>query len=87
MPSNRSILLGLIPALLAVAGCSTDSNPAEGPQQLTAPHGVRSALDDAPGLVARAVSGKRDRGEQDEMLRVEAKMPGSEDSISTTSAT
>jgi hypothetical protein len=76
MPSNRSILLGLIPGLLAVAGCSPDSNPTEGPQQLTAPHGVRSALDDAPGLVARAVSGKRDRGEQDEMLRVEAKMPG-----------
>jgi hypothetical protein len=35
-----------------------------------------SALNAAPALVAQAVSGVRLRGEQDEMLRLEAKLPG-----------
>jgi hypothetical protein len=74
MRSNRSILFGLIPALLT-AGCSIDSNPTGTPKR-TSPHIVSSALGAAPGLVAQAVSGKRDRGEQDQMLRVEAKVPG-----------
>jgi len=36
----------------------------------------RSALTAAPALIAKAVAGVRVRGEQDEMLRLEAKLPG-----------
>lgn len=75
MTSNRLILTCLMFGLLALAGCSSDTNPPAGPQ-LTPPSGTRSALDDAPGLLARAASGARVRGEQDNMLRVEAKVAG-----------
>jgi hypothetical protein len=75
MTPNRSILTGLASGLLALAGCSTDKNPPTAPQ-LAPPKIASNVLNDAPRLVALAASGVRDRGEQDEMLRVEAKVPG-----------
>ncbi len=75
MNSNRSILTGLLFGLLALAGCSADKNPTSAPQ-LTPAKVASNALKDAPHLVALAASGVRDRGEQDEMLRVEGKVPG-----------
>src|SRR5438046_2710689 len=75
MTSNRSILTTLVFGLLALGGCSTDTSPPSA-SQLTPPQVMRWALDDAPRLVTLAASGVRDRGEQDEMLRVESKVPG-----------
>jgi hypothetical protein len=75
MNPNRSILMVLTLGLLTATGCSTDRGPS-GPKENGVTRIATNALDVAPQLVSQAVSGKRDRGEQDEMLRVEAKIPG-----------
>jgi hypothetical protein len=55
-------------------GCSADGPTASRPRFFQSP--VRSVLLNAPGLVARAVRGVKDRGEQDEMLKLENSLPG-----------
>jgi hypothetical protein len=55
-------------------GCSADGPTASRPRFFQSP--VRSVLLNAPGLVARALRGVKDRGEQDEMLKLENSLPG-----------
>jgi hypothetical protein len=74
MSPNRSTAFVLALGLLAT-GCSTDNGPS-GPSPTGVARSVTSVLERAPQLLSLAVSGKRVRGEQDEMLRVEAKLPG-----------
>jgi hypothetical protein len=74
MNATRSTLGVLTLGLLASA-CSPDSGPSN-PSPTGVVRAATSVLERAPQLVSLAVSGKRDRGEQDEMLRVEAKLPG-----------
>jgi hypothetical protein len=59
--------------LVALIGCSPDEPPT-GPVRSRLE--LRGALTDASALIAQAVAGRRVRGEQDDMLRREAELPG-----------
>lgn len=69
--ANRPIFLFLAAILWA---CSPDDPPSA--PRLASSSILRSALADAPQVLADAVAGKNVRGEQDEMLRREAELPG-----------
>lgn len=74
--SSLPSYLGLL--LLASFGCAYHQIAKATPLPICAGAFAtdQSALNAAPALVAQAVAGVRSRGEQDEMLRLEAKLPG-----------
>lgn len=65
---------GLVVVVCGILACSgTDITQAP---ELTPPTGTRNVLADAPSLVLQAEAGIVKRGEQDDMLRREAELPG-----------
>jgi hypothetical protein len=69
-----SLMIGGV--VLGTSACSPDNPVATDEQVLKIPQAMASALEDAPKLLAQAVAGGGKRGEQDEMLRQEATLPG-----------
>jgi hypothetical protein len=74
MQDQRRFFTPIVGAtLVALMGCSPDGPPTDPVRSRLE---LRGALTDAEALIAQAVAGRRVRGEQDDMLRREAELPG-----------
>ena len=62
--------------LVAALACNTDSNQPVAPTLRASSKPLENVLSKAPAIVQAAVAGRGHRGEQEEMLRLEAKIPG-----------
>lgn len=72
--SNRTCISALLIVAL-LSGCATDHQTDSGPTGINRVP-VRALSDDANLLRSQAIAGVHRRGEQDEMLRLEAQLPG-----------